>query len=52
MEKYVKNLAGRPEEERPLGWPWRRWEGNIKMDLKAIEREAMVRINLAWGRDR
>jgi hypothetical protein len=26
-------LVGRPEDERPLGRPRRRWEDNIKMDF-------------------
>jgi hypothetical protein len=26
-------LVGKPEVERPLGRPRRRWEDNIKMDL-------------------
>jgi hypothetical protein len=29
-------LVGRPEERRPLGKPRRRWEDNIKMDLREI----------------
>jgi hypothetical protein len=29
-------LAGKPEEKRPLGRPRRRWEHNIKMDLREI----------------
>ncbi|KAJ4433234.1 hypothetical protein ANN_15492 [Periplaneta americana] len=29
-------LVGRPEEERPLGRPRRRWEDNIKMDLREV----------------
>jgi hypothetical protein len=29
-------LVGRPESKRPLGRPRRRWEGNIKMDLREI----------------
>jgi hypothetical protein len=29
-------LVGRPEEKRPLGRPTRRWEDNIKMDLREI----------------
>jgi hypothetical protein len=29
-------LVGRPEGERPLGRPRRRWEDNIKMDLREI----------------
>jgi hypothetical protein len=31
-------LVGRPEGKRPLGRPRRRWENNIKMDL----RETMI----------
>jgi hypothetical protein len=27
---------GRPEGKRPLGRPRRRWEGNIKMDLREM----------------
>jgi hypothetical protein len=26
-------LVGKPEERRPLGRPWRKWEHNIRMDL-------------------
>jgi hypothetical protein len=29
-------LVGRPERRRPLVRPRRRWEGNIKMDLREI----------------
>jgi hypothetical protein len=29
-------LVGRPECKRPLGRPRRRWEENIKMDLREI----------------
>jgi hypothetical protein len=29
-------LIGRPEGRRPLGRPRRRWEDNIKMDLREI----------------
>jgi hypothetical protein len=29
-------LVGRPEVKRPLGRPRRRWEDNIKMDLREI----------------
>jgi hypothetical protein len=31
-----KVLVGRPEGKRPLGRPRRRWEDNIKMDLREI----------------
>jgi len=30
-------LVGRTEGKRPLGRPRRRWEDNIKLDLKGIE---------------
>jgi hypothetical protein len=29
-------LVGKPEGKRPLGRPRRRWENNIKMDLREI----------------
>jgi hypothetical protein len=29
-------LVGRPEGRRPLGIPRRRWEDNIKIDLREI----------------
>jgi len=29
-------LVGKPEGERPLGRPRRRWEDNIKMDLQEV----------------
>jgi len=29
-------LVGRPEGKRPLGRPRRRWEDNIKMDLREV----------------
>jgi len=29
-------LVGRPEGKRPLGRPRRRWEDNIKMDLREL----------------
>jgi hypothetical protein len=31
-------LVGRPEGKRPLGRPRRRWEDNIKMDLRDRDR--------------
>jgi hypothetical protein len=29
-----ESLVGRPESKRPLGRPRRRWEDDIKMDLR------------------
>jgi hypothetical protein len=31
-----KALVGKPEGRRPLGRPRRRWEDNIKMDLREV----------------
>jgi hypothetical protein len=40
-----KVLVGKPEGKRSLGRPRRKWEDNIKMDLKEVGREL-------WGLDR
>ena len=32
----LKSLTGKPSGERPLGWPRRRWEDNIGVDLIEI----------------
>jgi hypothetical protein len=45
-------LVGRPEERRPLGRPRRRWEYNIKMDLREIGLGDVDWIHLAQDRDR
>ena len=29
-------LVGKPEEKRPLGRPRRRWDNNIKIDLREV----------------
>ena len=29
-------LVGKPQEMRPLGRPWHRWEDTIKMNLKEV----------------
>jgi hypothetical protein len=29
-------LVGKPEGERPLGRPRRRWEDNVRMDLQEV----------------
>jgi hypothetical protein len=34
--RRVQCLVGKPEGNRPLGRPRRRWEDNIKMDLKEV----------------
>jgi hypothetical protein len=45
-------LVGKPEGRRPLGRPRRRWEDNIKMDLREVGWGGMDWINLAQDRDR
>jgi hypothetical protein len=45
-------LVEKPERRRPLGRPRRRWEDNIKMDLREIGWGGMDWINLAQDRDR
>ncbi|KAJ4442298.1 hypothetical protein ANN_12166 [Periplaneta americana] len=45
-------LVGRPEGKRPLGRPRRRWEDNIKMDLRVVGYDDRHWINLAQDRDR
>ena len=47
-----KVLVGKPEGKRPLGRPRRRWEDNIKMDLKDVGRGCGDWMELAEGRDR
>jgi hypothetical protein len=44
-------LRGKPEGNRPLGRPRRRWVDNIKMDLREIGWHGMDWIDLAYDRD-
>jgi len=43
-------LVRKPEGKRPLGRPRRRWEGNIRMDLREVGWEVDW-INLPQDRD-
>ena len=45
-------LVGRPKGKRPLGRPRRRWEDNIKMDLREIGGGRGDWMELAQDRDR
>jgi hypothetical protein len=45
-------LVGRPEGRRQLGRPRRKWEDNIKMDLREIGFGDVDWIHLAQDRDR
>jgi hypothetical protein len=44
-------LVGKPEGKRPLGRPWRRWEDNIKANLRVVGCGGMDWIELAQDRD-
>jgi hypothetical protein len=43
-------LVGRPEGKRPLGRPRRRWDDNIKLDLREIRIDEASWIQLGHGR--
>jgi hypothetical protein len=43
--------VGKPEGKRPLGRPRRRWEDNVRMDLREIGWGGMDWIDLAQDRD-
>jgi hypothetical protein len=43
-------LTGRPEGKRPLGRPRRRWEDNIKLDLREMRIDVANWIRLAQNR--
>ena len=46
-----KISVGKPEGKRPLGRPSRRWEDNIKMDLREVGCDPGEWIDLAENRD-
>jgi hypothetical protein len=45
-----RDLVGRSESKRPLGRPRRRWEDNIKMDLRGLGIDEANWIRLAQDR--
>jgi hypothetical protein len=50
--KVYRVLVGKPEGQRQLGRPRRRWEDGIKMDLEEIGLRGVEWIHLAEDRDR
>ena len=42
---------GRPDVKRSMGWPGRRWEDNIEMDLRKMGCDARCWIDLAQDQD-
>jgi len=45
------NLVGKPEGKRPLGRSSRRWEDNIRMDLRKIGWKGVDLMHVAYDRD-
>jgi hypothetical protein len=42
-----KVLTGKHRRKRPLGRPMRRWEGNVKMDLRGMVSEVVDCVHVA-----
>jgi hypothetical protein len=51
MRKICNIFVGKPEGKRPLGRNRRRWEDNIRMDLREIGWESVDWMHLAQDRD-
>jgi hypothetical protein len=51
MRNAYNILDGKPEGKRPRGSSKRRWEDNIRMDLREIGRKGVDWIHLAQDRD-
>jgi hypothetical protein len=51
MRKAYKILIGKLERNRQLGRLRHRWEDNIRMDLRKVERKSEDWIHLAQNRD-
>jgi hypothetical protein len=49
-KNFYRVLIGRPKGKRPLGRPRRRWEDNIKIDLRDIGIDGVNWIRLAQDR--
>jgi hypothetical protein len=49
MRNACKILVEKPEGKRPLGRPRRRWEDNIRMDLREMWCEGVDRMHLTQG---
>jgi hypothetical protein len=45
-------MVGNPEGKRPIRRSSRRWEDNIKMDIREVGCESMEWMELAQDRDR
>jgi hypothetical protein len=52
VEKFIQNFVRQPEWKRPLGRPRRRWEDNIRMNLRQTGWGGVDWIYLAQNRDK
>jgi hypothetical protein len=52
MRNACKTYVGNREQKKQLGRPRRRWEANIRMNLRYTEWETVNWINLAQNTDR
>jgi hypothetical protein len=52
MRNEYKIVVGKPEGKRPHGRLWRRWEDNIKIDLREVGFGDVDWTDLAQDRDR
>jgi hypothetical protein len=50
-DNCIQNCDRKPEGKRPDGRPRRRWEDNIKMNLRKVAWEGVDWIHLAENRD-
>ena len=44
--RAFKTLTGKPKGKRPLGWPRRRWEDNIRIYLEEIAIKIRLKIGI------
>jgi hypothetical protein len=51
MRNTYRILVGKPEENKPLGRPSRRWEDNIRIDIREVGWEIVDWIHLPQYRD-
>ena len=51
VRSAFKILTGKPTGKRPLGRPRRRWEDNIRMDLKEMGISARYWVHSAEDKD-
>jgi len=52
VRSVFRVFVGRPKGKRPLGRPRRRWEDNIKLDLRDVGIDGAIWIRLAQDKVR